>query len=114
PEPVGPGREAALPGGAGEAEVPGADLLAGVAAEEPVALQAVRYRAPVLDGLVGEAADRVDHVGPREGVGGAGALAGGAGAAEVAVGPVVRIAGPVEDQRSQQHPRAVGAGDEQA
>src|SRR5690606_38063199 len=109
--------EAALVGGPVEAEVPGADLLAVVAAEEPgprLGLELVRHRAAVLDRQVGDAASRVDHVGTGKGVGGAGAKAAAARSTEVLVGRVVGGDLAVHDEAGQKHPAPVGAGDEAA
>lgn len=71
-------------GGVGGAAVPGADLLADIAAEEPVAhsvAQLHRGEFARFDGEVRDAPAGVEHVRGREGVGGTGVEAAGAGAA---------------------------------
>src|SRR5690606_15189260 len=117
PEPSRAGMEARFVGGASEALVPGADLLAVVTAEEPRGgslLEVVGDGPAVLDRLVRDAAPGVDHVGAGEGVGGTGALTARAGAAEILVRPVVGLHFPVEDEPGQEDPAPLRARDEAA
>ena len=102
-----------LRGGVGEL-VPRAGGQAVVAAIDAVAdggTKLARDRPLVLDGEVGDAAPRIEPVGGREGVGGAGVEAGAAGAAMVGLGRVRLEFGRGED-RAQEQPRAVRAADQ--
>lgn len=113
----GVGLEAGFGGGLGEALVPGADVLADVAACDP-ALEVAgdrrwNFLGLAFDRVVSDAAVGIDGEGFGDRSGGAGFDAAGAGAAVAAVG-LVWCEGQVGDQFSQEDPGAIVAGDQVA
>ena len=91
-----------------------ADLLADIAAKDPVAElrpQLARDRAALLDGLEGEAARGVDGVGRDDGPGRA-AIEADAAAAAVLVEGRIRLQIELQQQLAQHHPRAMPGHDD--
>src|SRR5262245_25347020 len=102
------GVKSRLVGGRGEA-IPWADLLAHVAAKDPVAdrgAQLARDRSAVLDGEVGDAAPRVHLVGRDDRLGGTGLETARARSAMLALERAVRFELAIHQYLGQHEPRA--------